>query len=254
LVDIHSHVLYGMDDGARTLEESLAMVRMAAEHGTTDLVATPHANPQYAFEPERIAERLAEVQAAAGHAIRLHSGCDFHLSYDNIEDAIGQPRKYTIAQRSYLLVEFSDLLIFKNTAEILRRLLDAGMVPVVTHPERNGLLRQRIEEIAKWVDEGSRVQVTAQSLTGGFGRRAREFSRALLDRRLVHVVASDAHDCERRPPVLDEAYSWLGEQYGESLAQALCVENPRAALTGEAMRIPERNEARAARKWYRFWR
>src|SRR5580698_8248499 len=178
-----------MDDGAHTLEESVAMVRMAAEHGTTDLVCTPHANITYRFEPELIRDRLAEVAEAAGTAVRLHSGCDFHLSYDNIQDAIEHPEKYTINHHRYLLVEFSDLLIFNNTAEIFSRLQDAGMTPVITHPERNGLLRQRVDQIAKWVETGACVQVTGQSLLGEFGRRAAEFSRTLLDRKLVHFLA-----------------------------------------------------------------
>src|SRR5690349_14581386 len=202
-------MLFGLDDGARTLEDSLAMIRMAAEHGTTGLVATPHANLEYRFDPELIAARLAQVRAACGGALRLYTGCDFHLSYENIQDAIEHPRKYTLNQQTYLLVEFSELLIFRNTEDIFARLGEAGMIPVITHPERNGLLRQRVEEIARWVAQGARVQLTAQSLTGGFGRHAQDFSRESLDRRLAHVVASDAHDCERRPPVLDQARAWL---------------------------------------------
>jgi protein-tyrosine phosphatase len=254
LIDIHSHVLFGLDDGARTLEDSLAMVRMAAGHGTTDLVATPHANLMFKFDPERIAGRMAQVREAAGGALRLYTGCDFHLSFDNIQDSIEHPRKYTINQQRYLLVEFSELLIFKNTEDIFARLRDAGMTPIVTHPERNGLLRQRIEEIAKWVDQGVRMQVTAQSLTGGFGRRAQDFSRELLDRRLVHVVASDGHDCERRPPVMDEARAWLRNKYGDALAQALCVANPGAALSGGDMHLPNADSQFSVRKWYEFWR
>ena len=230
------------------------MVRMAAGHGTTDLVATPHANLIYRFEPERIAERLALVKEAAGGALRLYTGCDFHLSFENIQDAIEHPRKYTIAQKNYLLVEFSELLVFKNTDEIFARLRDSGMIPIITHPERNGLLRQRQEQIARWVEEGARVQVTAQSLTGGFGRRAQDFSRELLDGRLVHVIASDGHDCERRPPVMDEARAWLQKHYGEVLAEALCVINPGAALAGESMDMPETGEKSLVPKWYQFWR
>lgn len=251
MIDIHSHVLFGLDDGARTLEESAAMVRMAAEHGTTDLVATPHASPRYPFRPERIAERLAEVQAAAGQAVRLYAGCDFHLSYDNIQDALAHPLKYTINGRNYLLVEFSDLLIFRNTEEIFSRLMDAGMIPVITHPERNSLLRQRIEQIAAWVENGARVQVTAQSLTGEFGRQAQEFCCELLDRGLVHVLASDAHDTQRRPPRLDAAYQWVCKHYSEALAETLCVSNPKAALAGAP--IPPR-AAEAGRKWFEFWK
>ncbi|MBZ5675278.1 MAG: exopolysaccharide biosynthesis protein [Acidobacteriia bacterium] len=254
MIDIHSHVLFGMDDGARTMEDSLAMVRMAAEHGTTDLVATPHANLQFKFNPELIAERIAQVREAAAGVLRLYTGCDFHLSYDNIQDSIEHPRKYTINQQRYLLVEFSELLIFKNTEDIFARLRDAGMVPIVTHPERNGLLRQRIENIAKWVDQGARMQITAQSLTSGFGRRAQEFSRELLDRRLVHVVASDGHDCERRPPVMDQARAWLRKKYGDALAEALCVTNPGATLSGADMHLPDADPQSSVRKWYEFWR
>jgi protein-tyrosine phosphatase len=254
LIDIHSHVLFGLDDGAHTLEESLAMVRMAAEHGTTDLVATPHANLNFKFDPERISERIAQVREAAGGALRLYTGCDFHLSFDNIQDAIEHPRKYTINRQRYLLVEFSELLIFKNTEDIFARLRDAGMTPIITHPERNGLLRQRGEAIAKWVDQGVRVQITAQSLTGTFGRRAQEFSRELLDRELVHVVASDGHDCERRPPVMDQARAWLRKKYGDALADALCVTNPGAALAGDDMYLPAVDPQSSVRKWYEFWR
>jgi protein-tyrosine phosphatase len=253
LIDIHSHVLYGLDDGARTIEDSVAMVRMAAEHGTTDLVATPHANPNYRFDPQIVQERLAEVSAASGNVLRLHSGSDFHLSYDNIQDAIENPRKYTINQHRYLMVEFSDMLIFNNTTEIFSRLQEAGITPVITHPERNGLLRQRADQIAAWVAEGVCVQVTAQSVLGEFGRRAADFSRTLLDRKLVHFLASDAHDCEHRPPRLDLAHAWMKDHYGEDWADVLCVTNPKATLTGESLE-PLKVTSAEPRKWYQVWR
>jgi protein-tyrosine phosphatase len=251
LIDIHSHIVYGVDDGAKTIEDSVAMVRMAAEHGTTDIVATPHASPEYTFQPEVVRERLAEIEAAAGGVVRLHTGCDFHLSFDNIQDAIANPRKYTIDHKNYLMVEFSDLLIFHNTSEIFDRLIGQGMIPVITHPERNDLLRRRREQIAEWVEAGARVQVTGQSLTGRFGKRAEAFSRDLLDHNLVHVIASDGHDCEHRPPRLDEAYAWLKENYSEATAQLLCEANPSAALTGEPMRATEGKAP--ARGWRRFF-
>jgi protein-tyrosine phosphatase len=254
LVDIHSHVLFGLDDGARTIEDSIAMVRMAAEQGTTDLVATPHADLEYRYDPDLIADRRGQLEAACGGCLRLYTGCDFHLTFDNIQDAIAHPRKYTINQRNYLLVEFSDLLIFKNTAEIFGQLADAGMIPIVTHPERNGLLRQRVEEIARWVEQGAYVQVTAQSLTGGFGRRAQDFSKLLLDRRLVHIIASDGHDCKHRPPVMRGAYTWLQEWYGEALAHALTTGNPGATLTGDPLELPDAGVVYSSRKWYQIWR
>ncbi len=254
MIDIHSHVLYGMDDGARTLEDSLAMLRMAQEHGTTAIVATPHANLQYHYDPELIARRIEEVSQALGGALQIHRGCDFHLSYDNIQDAISNPRKYTINGGPYLLVEFSDLLIFKNTGEIFSRLQQAGMIPIITHPERNALLRQRVDQIAAWVDAGAYNQVTGQSLMGGFGRRAEEFAKLLLERGLVHFLASDGHDCEHRPPRLDQAYAWVQQHYDESTADILCRVNPGAALAGEPLELPRKGVSSAARKWYQIWR
>ncbi len=249
MIDIHSHFLYGLDDGAKTIEDSLAMLKVAEESGTTDLVATPHADLQFRFDPSAIHAQIAELSAKT--SIRLYSGCDFHLSYDNIQDAIEHPAKYTVNQKSYLLVEFSDLLIFRNTAEIFGRIQDAGMIPVITHPERNGLLRQRIDQIQAWVDAGARVQVTGQSLTGRFGSRAREFSEMLLDRGLVHFVASDAHDVENRPPKLNEAHAWLAKRYSGSVADLLCIENPRAAIEGSRV---EALPAAESKKWYQLWR
>ena len=243
-----------MDDGAKTLQDSIAMVQMAAAAGTTDLVCTPHANRSYKFEPLVIRDRLKEVEAGAGVAVRLHTGCDFHLSYENIQDAIMHPRKYTIRQDRYLLVEFSDLLIFRNTAEIFGRLQEAGMIPIITHPERNELLQQRMEEISQWVDAGALVQVTGQSLVGHFGRKAADFGMALLERRLVHFIASDGHDLKYRPPKMDEAHAWLVKNYGQALADALCIHNPRAAVEGHRVELPFEKDTPRGRKWYQVWR
>ena len=123
-----------MDDGSKTLEQSIEMLKMAAAAGTTELVCTPHANRDFKFEPLVIRDRLQELEAGIGGALRLYTGCDFHLSYENIQDAITHPRKYTINQDRYLLVEFSELMIFRNTAEIFGRLQEAGMMPIITHP------------------------------------------------------------------------------------------------------------------------
>jgi protein-tyrosine phosphatase len=249
LVDIHSHVLFGVDDGARTFDDSVAMLRIAAENGTTDLVATPHANLEYRYDPEIVRDRLAQMAATSD--IRLYSGCDFHLSYENIQDAIDHPRKYTLNQQCYLLVEFSELLIFRNTGDIFDRLQTAGMIAIITHPERNGLLRQRLENLREWVAAGALLQVTGQSLTGKFGNRAREFSETLLDAGLVHFVASDAHDCEHRPPKLNEAHAWLEKRKGREVADLLCIENPKAAIEGGRVRS---TPAADPRKWYQLWR
>jgi protein-tyrosine phosphatase len=253
MIDIHTHVLPGFDDGARTLDDSVAMIRIAAEAGTTDLAATPHANLEFRFDPERIEKSITELQQASGSAVRIHRGCDFHLYFDNIEDALANPAKYTINHKRYLLVEFPDLLISKGTAEVFARLLDAGMVPIITHPERNFLLHRRMESLQEWVDDGCLVQVTAQSLLGRFGSEVRKVARQLMQLGLVHFIASDAHDPADRTPRLDQAYKHVAKRYGQERAELLFVSNPQAVLCGEPLPEQPPPDAGSPEKWYRFW-
>jgi protein-tyrosine phosphatase len=232
VIDIHSHILFGLDDGARTLEESTAMVRMAAAAGTTDIVATPHANNQYAYDPEIIERKLAELRLAAGDAIRIHRGCDFHLTPENIADAIHWPAKYSIGGNGYLLVEFSDHMVPETAGEIFGSMLNAGLRPIITHPERNPLLQKKMELIEAWVERGCLVQVTAYSPLGRFGKTAKAAADRLLASGLVHFLASDAHDCKHRPPALDEPWKHIAKEFGEPAARALLETNPAAALAG----------------------
>ncbi len=252
MIDIHTHVLAGLDDGARSLEDSVAMIRIAAETGTTDLVASPHANLEFQFHPERVEERLAELEKASG-AVRLHCGCDFHLYFDNIHDALAHPTKYTINHKRYLLVEFPDLLIAKSTPEVFAQLLHCGMTPVITHPERNFLLHSRMEEMESWIESGCLVQVTAQSLLGRFGVEARNVAHRLMKRGLVHFIASDAHDPEDRTPRLDLGFNHVAGRYGRERAEMLFVTNPRAVLEGEPLPEQPPPEADSERKWFNFW-
>jgi protein-tyrosine phosphatase len=252
LVDIHSHILYGLDDGARTLEDSVAMLRLAADSGTTDIVATPHANSEFPFNPPLIDAKIAELQAAAGPLPRIHRGCDFHLTLENIQDALAHPAKYAINHHCYLLVEFSDLLIPRTTQEIFYRLQDAGLTPIVTHPERNGLLHSRLDQLQSWVENGALVQVTAGSLMGVFGRTAKSVAADLMDRHLVHFIASDAHDTKHRTPVLRDAYQHVEKTWDLSLAKLLFTTAPQAAIAGEEIMLLDPIPAPRKKKWYRL--
>ena len=117
MVDIHSHIVFGVDDGAKTIEDSLAMLELAAESGTTDIVATPHSDLRYQFDSDLVVERIAEMQARIGDRIRIHKGCDFHLFYDNIENCKTDRSRFTINGHRYLMVEFADAQIPKTIAE-----------------------------------------------------------------------------------------------------------------------------------------
>ncbi len=253
MVDIHSHILPGLDDGARTMKDSVAMLRIAAESGTTDIVATPHANLEYDFAPDKITEEIAKLSEKIGPTPRIHRGCDFHLAFDNIQDALENPTKYTINHHNYLLVEFSDLLILKNTGEIFDMLMDVGMIPIITHPERNWLLQQRLPDLERWASRGVLMQVTALSFTNRFGRGAKKFSEALMERGLVHFIASDAHDPEDRTPQMCDIHDQIASKYGDSWAERLFITNPKATLTGDPIERVPLADAPKARKWYRFW-
>ena len=251
MVDIHSHILPGLDDGAQTLVDSLEILRLAAEHGTTDIVATPHANPRYTFDSEVVQKSLENLRGAVNGGPRIHYGCELHLTPENIEDAMRQPSRYTIGQRGYLLVEFSNQLVPKTSGEILRRLAQAGARPVIAHPERNPLLRQRMAELEQWVRQGCVLQITAQSLLGGFGESAQVAARTMVTQGLAQCIASDAHNCKNRPPALDEAYRQVADWCGARMAQQLFEENPRAILNGTPLPAgPMRSEKKP---WYRFW-
>jgi protein-tyrosine phosphatase len=255
LIDIHSHCLYGVDDGPRTFEQSVEMLELAAASGTSDIVASPHANPTYEFNPTLIRERTAELNQHMDGRIRIHSGCDFHLSHSNVEDALRNPTKYSINGTGYLLVELSDLAIFRTTTRDFERLQQAGLTLIITHPERNSLLRQRLAELADWVKSGCLLQVTADSLFGRFGSRPEHFAKVLLNHRMVHFVASDAHGTRDRAPVLSPAFDFVRKQCGAERAENLFVRFPKAVLDGSTI-SPEPPETVLPKResWFRrFW-
>ncbi len=252
LVDIHSHILYGLDDGARTLDDSVGMLHLAAESGTTDIVATPHANSQFTFDPDLITRRIEEVQQAAGPIPRIHRGCDFHLTLENIQDALANPGKYSINHHCYLLVEFSDLLIPRTTQEIFDRLQSAGLTPIITHPERNALLHTRLDQLQTWVEKGALVQVTAGSLLGNFGRSAKSVATTLMNRNLVHFIASDAHDTRHRTPNLKDAYEYVEKHWSGTVAKLLFTTAPGAVIAGEEILLLDPPATPSKKKWYRL--
>jgi protein-tyrosine phosphatase len=251
MIDIHTHILPAVDDGAKDLEQSLAMLRMAADAGTTDVVATCHSNPRYIFDPQLMEMRIAELQTAAGITVRIHYGCELHLTLDGIENAMRSPDEYSIAHKGYLLVEFSDLLIPRTSSEILSRMLDRGLRPIIAHPERNPLLRTRLTELEGWIELGCATQVTGQSLMGRFGKSAKVSAHELITKGLVHFLASDAHDLEHRPPVLNDVRQYIEETFDQDTAMRLLEENPRAVLEGGPLAsgvVPLRKKP-----WFSLW-
>ncbi len=235
MIDIHCHVLPEVDDGAKSWEVSLEMCRMAAADGIEHTVATPHANDRYAYDREYLNAILSELRQKSGGRPQLSLGCDFRLSYDNFEDFLVHPEKYLIEGSRTLLVELSNYSIPTSIEDCFTRIVGMGILPVLTHPERNPILQRTPERILQWVDEGCAVQVTAGVLTGLWGERAWRSAEWLLKRQAVHILASDAHDTKHRVPVLSKAREVVEDDYGADIARALVDDNPRAAVNGHPL-------------------
>ncbi len=240
MVDIHCHILPGLDDGADSLEEALQMAGMAIADGITHVVGTPHASDHFPFHPELVRQRQSELQARLGDRLVLAAGCDFHLSYENLQALRAQPGNYTINQKDYLLVEFADFAIPPTAEDALHQLQLARLSPIITHPERNGLIRAQPERLWRWLRLGCYVQVTAQSLLGRFGQDTRRLVESWLDQQRIHFFASDAHNATSRPLRLRPAYEVVEKRWGEEVARALFYDNPLAAFEGRPLPyVPE---------------
>ncbi|MGA9783128.1 MAG: CpsB/CapC family capsule biosynthesis tyrosine phosphatase [Terracidiphilus sp.] len=233
MFDVHYHLIFGVDDGAKTINDSIALAEASIAEGVTHIVATPHANLRYPFQPELNLERLEMIKMSFEGRLTLGLGCEFHLSYDNIADLERHPGRYTVNGKQYLLVEFAELVIPRSLSDVLLRMRDSGIVPVITHPERNPVLAADPQRLDEWIEIGCLLQVTAGSLLGDFGRKAESVALDLIRRNRVHLVASDAHAMSWRPPSMRRAYDLLQGQFGQATADRLCLRNPRAVFFGE---------------------
>jgi protein-tyrosine phosphatase len=235
VIDIHCHILPDVDDGPKSWDVSVEMCRIAAADGITHIVATPHSNDRYPYDRVSHTATLDQLRHLAGRTPELSLGCDFHLSYDNLQEVLSTPERYTINGSRYLLVELSDYSIPAQIADCFLKLGDRGVTAVITHPERNTILRQNPQRVLEWVELGCIVQVTANALTGFWGQRVARIAAWLLEREAVHILATDAHDTQHRVPVLSAARDLVAQAFGHEVAQALVEDNPRAILTGKAL-------------------
>ena len=235
MVDIHCHILPDVDDGSKSWEMTAEMCRIAIADGVTHIVATPHCNDEFAYDRNRCAEMMGELYELAGGKLTFSLGCDFHFSYENIADALENPHRYTIEGTNYMLVELSDFGINAAVREQLEELAVLGVVPIVTHPERNRLLLTRPGMVLDFVRQGCLVQVTANALTGFWGDGPRKMAEMLLKRGAVHVIASDAHDPHRRVPRLSKAHDLVAKFAGAETAEALVKLNPAAIVNGQPL-------------------
>ncbi len=235
MIDIHCHLLPEVDDGAKSWEVAIAMCAMAWQDGIDHIVATPHANEEYYYDRRYLEDLIPRLMEATGGKPALSLGCDFHFSFENITEALVNPWKFTIGHTPYLLVELSDYSLPPMIDESLGKLIDIGLKPIITHPERNPMLQRTPQRVLEWVHAGCAVQITANSLTGRWGKIANATARWFFDQQAVHILASDAHGLDSRPPILSEARAIVKQFAGEELAEALVTLNPQAVIAGLAL-------------------
>ncbi len=232
-IDLHCHILPGLDDGPQTLDESVIMAEMACSEGIGSIVATPHIRENI-FSPELIKERIQVLREALierGIPVEILYGADV-----SVQLPTDLMRSYTINGTGYILIEFPYTHITPSMVRgRLFAIMTAGLAPILTHPERNPSVIRAPDAFIDLLSEGMYVQLTASSLTGEFGEEARACASYLLKKGVVDLMATDAHSVRGRPPLMEYAVEAARRIAGEDVAERLVSENPARVLTGEPL-------------------
>jgi protein-tyrosine phosphatase len=269
VIDLHTHILWGLDDGARTVRDSLEMCRIAFRDGIRTIVATPHTlNGLYQNDRPSILAKVLELNAAltrfpihnpnsqirnpkshpilnpqTSFPLRILPGADVHLCEGTLSQ-LDDGKVTTLGDGGKcLLIEFPFNGIPCGSEEVLFQLMTRGIIPIISHPERNFEVGQNPRRYCEMIRMGCLGQVTAMSLTGGFGPEVRRLAEQLLTKGLIHIIASDAHSADGRPPVLSAAVRATAKIVSEDEAWKMVTEYPRALLEGRKPDVPLPNKA-----------
>lgn len=237
MIDLHCHILPGIDDGPESLNESIEMCRIAVNDGISKLVGTPHyIYGKYNNDRGKIMEELKRLQASLddeGIPLTLCPGCEIRLDL-NLVERIKAGELLTINDSGrHIILELPNEALPQNIEEIISSFIFAGIVPIIGHPERNQVIRNNPEVIYRLVGLGALTQLTSASLTGLFGSEIKKFSIFLLKHKLAHTLITDAHSSKRRRPVLSEGLESLKEIVGEEAARRMVEAIPEKILNGE---------------------
>lgn len=237
MIDLHCHMLPAIDDGAGDVETSLEMARMAVRDGIEITACTPHVMAGvYDNQGPQIRRAVAGLQGLldrSGIALKVVCGADAHMDV-NLCEGLRSGRVPALNNTRYFLFEPPHHIAPPRLDHAVFDLMAAGYHPVLTHPERLTWIESHYELMRRLAQTGVWMQITAGSLTGRFGRRPRYWAERMVDEGLVHVVATDAHDLRRRPPLLAEARERVAERLGEAEATNMVVTRPRGVLAGAA--------------------
>jgi protein-tyrosine phosphatase len=236
MIDLHSHILPGLDDGATELSVSLAMARLAVADGITHVACTPHIVPGLYDNTTNIIREAVTVlrQALLENEIPLSlvAGADVHVAPD-LPEKLAARSVPTLNGSRYFLLEPPHTILPPRLEELALRLINAGFVPIITHPERLAWMTTHYGVIERLNDGGCLMQVTGDSILGGFGRTARLLAERLLDEGRVDIIASDSHGAEWRKPALARARDAVATRVGEEEAIAMVLSRPASILANK---------------------
>ena len=241
-VDIHCHVLPGLDDGPRNEDEAVALCRALAGDGITIVCATPHQFGRYDRRNSgktitAALEALRSRLAREGVPLDVATGADVRLD-ERIVPLLASGEVLTLGGGRYLLLELPHET-YIEPLPLIRLLVSRGLRPIVTHPERHDTVRSKPQLVVPWIQAGALLQITAGSLTGAFGRRSEEAAWRWLSAGSASFVATDAHDTDRRPPCMTAAVEAVERRLGFEVARRVCVENPLRVLPRRALAAAE---------------
>lgn len=232
MIDLHCHLLPGIDDGPETLDEALDLARAAVADGITHSVLTSHVHPErYPNQRNNLEVAVAAFAAALAQAeipLVVRTGCEARLCPELIDLVADNqvPFLGEVAGFRILLLEFPHQMVPIGSIRFISSLLRMRIRPLIAHPERNKTIMAHPEKIREFTDAGCWLQITAGSLVGRFGEPAKEAAITLIDQGHTCLIASDAHDLNNRPPLLSEGFSALRARFGEAAAHAMAIARP----------------------------
>ncbi len=256
MIDTHCHILPGLDDGAASLDEALAMARLAVADGVRQVVATPHQQSWSATASERIQAAVQNLQRELqlnGIPLSLNSGMELLVTPELLQTS-GDERLHTLNGSRYILLELPAFDYPLYTAEVIFSLQLRGLVPILAHPERNAVIQDDVDRVARLVQRGVLIQLSADSLSAAADRDVRRCAHNLLRRGLVHLLASDAHNAARRAPRLAAGVEAAARVVGQERAQAMVTHVPEAILADRELDPAMMTSPRSTRWWQRLFR
>jgi protein-tyrosine phosphatase len=254
MIDLHTHILPDLDDGAKDWQETLDMCAIALNDGIHTIVATPHVKRgMYTPTKELILSKVVELNTLllaprspllAPRSLTILPGADNVFEPDilkQIEEGtalcLANPMNSTNPTFRYVLLELSDYFLFPQVKDLIRKLREKNIVPVLSHPERIAMIQRNHKHHHEFIQAGALAQVTAMSITGEFGKEIKKFTRTLVKKNLAHIIATDAHSRDRRPPILSRAVSEIADLIGSDKAELMVRDIPRAIIEGREVEV-----------------